>query len=98
MLVPLRHDAPKEALRFRMHEAVVVLEWDFLERQVTGLKHHEKLRGSDVYSGYITWWGRGKTAGKFIIENKHFEKNAYLVLVSEKPESKRLPILTQHKL
>lgn len=26
MLVPLRHDAPKEALRFRMHEAVVVLE------------------------------------------------------------------------
>ena len=26
MLVSLRHDAPKEALRFRMHEAVVVLE------------------------------------------------------------------------
>lgn len=34
-----------------------------------------------------------------VIEIKHVEKiMPYLVLVSEKPESKRLPILTQHKL
>ena len=42
MLVPLRHDAPKEALRFRMHEAVVILEFFESTAQVTGRKHHGK--------------------------------------------------------
>ena len=69
MLVSLRHDAPKEALRFRMHEAVVVLEVFFCgTAKWQAESTMEKLLGSDVLRIYHMM-GEGGNFRKVIEEN-----------------------------
>ena len=63
MLIPLRHDAPKEALRFRMHEAVVVLE--LVCAQVTLAESTMKNCLRIIQNSGYHMMGMGETSGNF---------------------------------